>query len=212
VATVAVLVAVVLLSLLAARPAGASNEAADYLSRINGLRASVGVAPLQADGELTAAAQGWAAHLAATGVLTHSPNLGSGITQRWVKLGENIGVGPDVASIFSAFVGSAAHYRNLVDPAFNRVGIGVAFGGGHQWTCHRFMQVSGGGSPPPAPAPAPPPARRPAPAPRAPTTTTAPAPVAPEPVLPPPPPTGPPPPADATRVATVLTALRELSS
>ena len=156
--------------LFGATPAGASSEAADYLSRINSLRASAGVQPLQVDGELTAGAQAWAQHMASIGALVHSPDVSAGVTQQWVKVGENIGVGPDVGSIFSAFVASAGHYRNLVDPAFNRVGVGVAFGGGHQWTCHRFMEVSGGGSP--APAPAPRPAPKPAPAPRPATTTT----------------------------------------
>ncbi|HEY5156151.1 MAG TPA: CAP domain-containing protein [Acidimicrobiales bacterium] len=201
-----------LASLMAATPAGAASETADYVSRINSLRASVGVPPLQVDSELTAGAAAWAEHMASTGVLAHSPSLSAGITQHWVKVGENVGVGPDVASIFSAFVSSAAHYQNLVDPAFNRVGVGVAFGSGHQWTCHRFMDVTGGGSPSPAPAPTPTPKPGPAAlAPRpSPTTTTTPA--APVPAPPPPPPTGPPPPADSSRVATVLSALRVLTS
>jgi hypothetical protein len=212
------LIATLLFSVLAAAPAGAAGEVSDYLSRINSLRASVGVQPLLVDGELTAAAQGWAEHMAAAGVLSHSPNISSGITQSWSKVGENVGVGPDVASIFPAFVASAAHYKNLVDPAFNRVGVGVAYGGGRQWTCHRFMQLSGGGSPSPAPAPAPRPAPKPAPPARPSTpTTTAPsgnvAPVVPVTIpVPPPSPSGPPPPADSTRVATVLSALRQLAS
>jgi len=208
-----------LMAVLVPAPAGASGgDVGDYVARINGLRASVGVGPLQVNGELSAAAQGWADHMAATGTLAHSPNIASGLTVAWSKVGENVGVGPSTSVIWPAFVASAHHYANIVDPAFNYVGVGVANSGGRQWTCHRFMQLNGGGSPAPAPAPSPAP-KAPkasaAPAPKPPTTggsagaASTPAPAAPP--TPAPSPTGPPPPADSTRVATVLSALRHLS-
>ena len=59
-------------------------------------------------------------------------------------------MGPRNDTIWTAFVHSSQHYANLVDPAFNRVGVGVAYAGGSQWTCHRFMAVSGGGGQPAA--------------------------------------------------------------
>jgi hypothetical protein len=210
----ALALAVLMAILVPAQAGAAGGDANDYVARINGLRASVGVAPLGVDGQLTAAAQGWADHMAATGTLAHAPDISSGLTVNWSKLGENVGVGPNNDVIWSAFVASAHHYENIVDPAFNYVGVGVTYAGGRQWTCHRFMQLGGGGSPAPAPAPAPKPAATPKPkAPRT-TTTTAPsaAPAAPAPVVPAPSPSGPPPPADSARVATVLSALRHLSS
>ncbi len=81
-------------------------------------------------------------------VLSHS-SLTAGITEHWGKLGENVGVGPDNPTIWNAFLHSAEHYANLVDPAYNRVGVGVAFGGGSEWTCHKFMDLLGGSAPPP---------------------------------------------------------------
>jgi hypothetical protein len=198
----------------------AGGDAGDYVARINSLRASVGVAPLQVNGELAAAAQGWADHMAATGTLAHSPDIASGLSVQWSKIGENVGTGPSNAVIWPAFVASAHHYANIVDPAFNYVGVGVAYSGGRQWTCHRFMQLQGGGSPAPAPkpaptvAPTPPKATAPsAPAAPRPTTTTSTVPAPPPaPPVPAPSPSGPPPPADSTRVATVLSALRHLST
>jgi hypothetical protein len=208
-----------LMAVLVPAPAGASGgDVGDYVARINSLRASVGAGPLQVDGELSAAAQGWADHMAATGTLAHSPNIASGLTVAWSKVGENVGVGPSNSVIWPAFVASAHHYANIVDPAFNYVGVGVAYSGGRQWTCHRFMQLQGGGSPAPAPRPAPTVAPKAPKAPSAPTaprptttTSTAPAPP-PTPPVPAPSPSGPPPPADSTRVATVLSALRHLST
>ena len=199
------------------------NTASDYVARINALRASVGVQPLAVDAELTGLAQGWAQHMAATGVLSHS-SLTAGITETWAKLGENVGVGPDNATVWNAFLHSAEHYANLVDPAFNRVGVGVVFdGNGSEWTCHKFMELVGASAPP---APSAPPVRSVAPVvhtapvshassgssgtaglptvPTVPATTTTTAPPAPQP--------GPPPPASSERVAAVLAALRQLST
>ena len=51
---------------------------------------------LQVHSVLTAKAQAWAAHMAATGCLCHS-NLTDGVSVGWRKLGENVGRGPSVA-------------------------------------------------------------------------------------------------------------------
>ncbi len=199
------------------------NTSSDYVARINALRASVGVQPLSVDAQLTGLAQGWAQHMAATQVLAHS-SLTAGVTENWAKLGENVGVGPDNPTVWNAFLHSAEHYSNLVDPAFNRVGVGVAVdGNGSEWTCHKFMELVGASAPAPTPAPpvrsAPPVSHAgssngsgsaggstlPAPAtPAITTTTTTTAPPAPQP--------GPPPPANSVRVAAVLAALRQLST
>ncbi len=123
------------------------NTPSDYVARINALRASVGVQPLLVDAELTGLAQAWAQHMASTGVLSHSV-LTAGITENWAKLGENVGVGPDNPTVWNAFLHSAEHYANLVDPAFNRVGVGVAFDtNGSEWTCHKFMDLVGASAP-----------------------------------------------------------------
>ncbi len=203
-----------------------SNTPSDYVARINALRASVGVQPLQVDGQLSGLAQGWAQHMASTGVLSHS-SLTAGITESWSKLGENVGVGPDNPTIWNAFIHSAEHYANLVDPAFNRVGVGVAYdGNGTQWTCHKFMDLNGASAPPPAPPVTAPrvvtPVVHTAPvthssssgsnASRTTTTTAGSGTGTTTTTVPPAPQAGPPPPADSQRVAAVLAALRQLST
>ena len=73
-----VLLAAFLPLLATAAPAhGLSNAETDFLSRINGLRASKGLAPLAIDASLTSFAAGWTAHMASTGQLAHNPALGS---------------------------------------------------------------------------------------------------------------------------------------
>lgn len=128
------------------RPAGAqSSDAGAYLSKINALRASVGAAPLQLDGNLSSLAQGWAQHLADQGALSHAGDLSTGVSGSWAKLGENVGLGPDTNTIFNAFVNSSGHYANLVDPAFTHIGIGIVWVGPMQYTAHRFLASPGGG-------------------------------------------------------------------
>ena len=123
----------------AADPAAES----DFIARINSLRASRGLGALQQHSVLTAKAQAWAAHMAATGCLCHS-NLSDGVTVGWRKLGENVGRGPGVLSLHDAFVNSPAHQANMLDGAFGYVGVGVAYGGGQMWVSEVFMQGDAG--------------------------------------------------------------------
>src|SRR4051812_46426701 len=75
---------------LGVSPAHADTVTADWLSRINALRASKGVQPLTLDPALSAFAQDWADHLAAVNVLSHNPQLAQ-VPGRWTKAGENVG-------------------------------------------------------------------------------------------------------------------------
>ena len=189
-----------------AAPAAAMSpspgDEAAFINRINSLRASKGLSQLQVYGELTSVARNWTQKMVNAGQISHNPNLGSEVTANWTKLGENVGVGQNVDGLMQAFINSPAHYRNLVDPDWNYVGVGVVIApNGQMYTTHNFMKLAGGA---PAPAPAP-----------RPTTTrprTQPRPAA----------TTPPPPAPVTtttavpkpapgRVATVLAALRTIA-
>lgn len=131
------------------RDAQAADPAAEaeFVSRINGLRASQGAGPVQVHSVLTRKAQAWAAHMAATGCLCHS-NLTDGVSVGWRKLGENVGRGPSVASLHAAFIGSGPHFANMIDKRYNWVGVGVAYGGGQMWVAEVFMD---GDAPPPPP-------------------------------------------------------------
>ncbi|MFM7617224.1 MAG: CAP domain-containing protein [Actinomycetes bacterium] len=191
--------------------AGAANTAAasEFLSLTNSLRASRGLPSLQVDGTLTAKAQGWAQYMADTGVLAHS-TLTAGLPGNWKRVGENVGRGGDVVTVHNAFVASAGHLKNLVDPGFTHVGIGVVDTPGGLYVAEVFMQTN---AQPSAPAPT---AAAPAPqtgsprpvaaAPRTGGSTAAPSrsTVSTAPVAPPPPPPAP------ERLTAVLERLRAL--
>jgi hypothetical protein len=166
------LLAVLLPLSVMSSPAHASSFTGAFLAKINGLRSSKGLAPLQLDPELSSFAQGWSDHLAAAGTLSHNPDLASS-PGRWTKAGENVGVGADVDTLFNAFVASPHHYANLVDPDFNLIGIGVTIAAdGTMWTTHDFEARPAAAPRPVAPA-APETTTPPSPAPAAPTAAPA---------------------------------------
>ena len=171
--------------------AQSSSEESRFIDLINQLRASKGVAALAVDGGLASTSCGWTDHMVAVATLGHDPNLAgavSSVEASWTKAGENVGVGGDVDLLFNAFVASAAHYKNLVDPAFTAIGVCVTWTADHSrmYTTHRFV-ANGSAAPPPAVAPAvvAPPTTAPAPPPPPPTEPPTTLPPAPPPTEPP---------------------------
>jgi hypothetical protein len=183
-------VALLAATFVSIQPAGAdtvSDEAA-FLAKLNDLRAAKGVRTLEPNGALTQVARTWSAGMAAKGSISHNSSLGAQAPPVWSRLGENVGMGMDVQGLHDAFVASPAHFKNMVDGAFDAVGIGVVHGkDGMIFVTVNFMttKVMAAAAPvpaPPAPAPAPP---APAPAP-APVAQPAPAPAPPAPAPAPP--------------------------
>ena len=75
--------------------------------------------------------------MASSGNFGHS-NIGS-LLGPWSTVGENIGKGGSVSSIFNALVASPSHFDNMVDPRFTHIGVGVFIdGNGVIWTTHVF--------------------------------------------------------------------------
>ena len=168
----AVLVAVAIATLsgiVLQRPAHAATAPEQaFLDKINALRASQGVAPLQMNATVSSFAAGWTQHMVSTDTLAHNPDLASA-PLAWTVVGENVGDGVSVDAVFNGFVNSPHHYANMVDPRFNIVGISVMTDStGRIWTTHDFEQLpTSAPAPVAAPKPAPAPVKAaPAPAPR----------------------------------------------
>lgn len=188
-----------------------SSDEAGFVARINSLRQSKGLAPLAVDGNLTSIGRNWSQKMLQAGAISHNPSFPSQVTSNWAKLGENVGHGGTVDSLFKAFVNSPGHYRNLVDPAFTHVGVGVVVGpDGSLWTAHQFMTLAGASAPKvSAPAPATTTART-ATAPARRTATAAA--VASAPVAPAAPAAPPAPPAPSARIVLSLEQVRSLGA
>jgi uncharacterized protein YkwD len=117
---------------------------------LNTARAALGLTALARRPELDAMARAQAARMAARGEIYHNPNLGSDATKsglNWVRMGENVGVGPDVLIVHNAFLASPHHRDNMLFPAYNSIGVGIVPGTGNRsgmiFIAHVFGQVVG---------------------------------------------------------------------
>jgi hypothetical protein len=211
-AAATVSVAAVVLGGISTEAAGAAEPGLEsqFVAGLNNVRAGVGLPALSVDGELTAVARAWADQMAAAGGISHNPNVGGQVSAPWTTIGENVGAGPEVGALMSAFVASPSHYDNIVEPVYDYVGVGVTWGGdGRMYTVHVFMDLDGGSS-----APAPEPAGQAIAGPAAAAPAPAPAmdPAPPAPPVPPPPPAPPPAAFAPARVATVLSLVGALDA
>jgi uncharacterized protein YkwD len=121
--------------------AACTPEVVHTQTLIQNTRAAYGRGELGINLELYFKAQGWADKMAAEQRLSHS-YLPAGNTQPWRKLAENVGVGSNLDSIHNNFMASSAHKANIIDPAFNQLGVGVTRdGAGRYWVVHEFMQL-----------------------------------------------------------------------
>ena len=130
------------------------NEAAtQFFDLTNGERAAVGVPALEWRADVASMAVAHSVEMAQAGTIWH----GSFVSQGNLKalnaslLGENVGMGGDVATIHAAFMASDHHRENILDPGFNQVGIGVIVSGGTVYVTEDFLHSKGGGTARPTP-------------------------------------------------------------
>lgn len=134
-------------ALIVATPieAGAASALSDghrAVDEINVERARRGLPRLGHHAGLAADARAWSAHMAATGSLTHTSNLGGETASSvpdWRRAAENIGYGASLDSVMSALWSSPGHRANMLGD-FNVVGVGVSRSGGRTWVTMRFAK------------------------------------------------------------------------
>lgn len=150
-----------------------------YIANINSIREANGMRPLALDKNMRAAAREWTAWMADNATLQHADDIVTGAPSDWLKVGENVGRGGSVDSVWDAFLASPSHRANLLDPAYDLVGVGVLWtADGRLYTTHRFASTESGQQPAPAPSATATPSPRPTPAPQ-PTPSPPPAPTPP---------------------------------
>lgn len=104
-----------------------SDELA-FVQKLNELRAAHGLAALGTKGELFDMARAWSGRMAGAGGISHNPDMAAQAPANWARLGENVGIGPSVGVLHDAFVASPLHFKNMIDPDFDWVGVGVVNG------------------------------------------------------------------------------------
>lgn len=114
------------------------DYATQFVSSINSLRSSKGLATLTRSGSLDAEAKAWAKNMGTSGSLSHS-NLGR-LIPPWAAVAENVGAGGSVSSVFSLLAGSSSHLDNMLGD-YTHVGAGVWVDqSGKIWTVHLFAR------------------------------------------------------------------------
>src|SRR5436305_2935741 len=113
----------------AVAPASASASTygfeAQFVADMNAARQANGLAPYSVAYDLTAVARNHSAQMASSQTLYHNPSLTSQV-QNWQAVGENVGEGPTVSDIHTAFMNSPEHRANILDHDFTQVGVGVS--------------------------------------------------------------------------------------
>ncbi len=106
--------------------AGSIAEEVEMLSLVNDLRNSLGLEPLANHDGLAAVARAWSQHMAETGQFHHNPRFFEQYPPGFWGGGENIAWGyVSVQSAFNGWKNSPGHYRNMVDPNFTHIGVGI---------------------------------------------------------------------------------------
>ena len=108
--------------------AGPAEDAGTAAWLVNQTRAEYGLHRLMPDRELQILANRQANRMAASGYIYHSGNLGGQLSWGWLSWAENVGYGPSVDWVHDAFMNSGYHSANILEPSYNYVGVGVAYG------------------------------------------------------------------------------------
>jgi uncharacterized protein YkwD len=108
-------------------PPPTSTPSSSLYGMVNGARKAAGIALLVRDVEAERIAQEWAEELARTGDFRHNPGIGGLLSAPWFSVGENIawGYGSE-AEVHQAWMDSPGHRRNIENPAFTTLGVGLA--------------------------------------------------------------------------------------
>jgi uncharacterized protein YkwD len=109
-----------------------------FASVINAHRASNGLSALARNSSLDGEARAWSQTMASNGGLSHS-DLGRFLPP-WSSVGENVGVGGSVSTIFGGLTNSSGHNANMLGD-FTHLGVGVwVDSAGAIWTTHIFTR------------------------------------------------------------------------
>ncbi len=113
---------------------------------VNSTRAGVHVKPLAHQSGLQSMARAQAVRMAQRGDIYHNPNLSSDITAlgvNWQMVGENVGMGPDAATVYAALLKSPHHYENITRSNYTSIGVGEVTGPGPRvYLVQVFAQIS----------------------------------------------------------------------
>jgi hypothetical protein len=120
--------------------ASTASMESQFVAKMNAARQANGLRPYTVSYDLTSIAREHSRAMASKGQLYHNPSLTSEV-QNWQAVGENVGDGPTVDDIHTAFMHSPEHRANILDHDFTQVGVGVTVdSSGQVWVTEDFRQ------------------------------------------------------------------------
>lgn len=131
-----------------------SAQEAELSRLLNNERVGNGLPPLSSSEALRTVARRHSQRMLIEGRIFHNQRLKEDVAAlfpAWQRIGENVGVGPDVPAVHRAFMQSPAHRANVLDPDFAHLGVGVVSGGNRLFMTENFLLLQAGARrPPPA--------------------------------------------------------------
>lgn len=118
--------------------ADAVDDEQRFVDLINAERRAAGSGPLVVVPELVEPARTQAQRMIDADRIFHTSDLG-GVIDGWKALGENVGRGGDIESLHQAFMDSKGHRENLLNPAWDGVGVGVIWSGNVPYVVEIFI-------------------------------------------------------------------------
>ena len=126
------------------------SDGESYMAElVNELRAGLGVGSLQYHHGVAAVARRWSRTMSERDAFEHNPSYTSEYPPGWTRAGENIfwssagrsTVRETMKHAFDALSDSPGHYRNMIHPDFNHIGVGlfVDSSGGY-WVTQNFAR------------------------------------------------------------------------
>lgn len=139
-ALLAALVMATISTPLTAGPAGAavSDRETRMVARINHTRAEQGLPALRVSPALSTYARHHAADMSGGRALFHTASFSAICC--WRAVAENVGYGSYGRVVHRAFLASAPHRANILDPRMLAVGIGMVRRGDQVWVAEVFRQ------------------------------------------------------------------------
>ncbi|MFE0451729.1 sigma-70 family RNA polymerase sigma factor [Streptomyces sp. NPDC058914] len=127
-------------------PSVPSGRAAQVVALVNKERAAAGCGPLSQDPQLRDAAQGHSDDMAARDFFDHTNPDGDGPGERvtasgyrWSTYGENIAKGQQTPeAVMTSWMNSPGHRANILNCAFEEIGVGIHDGGGGPYWTQNF--------------------------------------------------------------------------
>lgn len=115
-----------------------SAQEREMVELVQELRAEYGAGALEVSVSISEVARDWSVELPSG--FHHNPSVGNQIPGGWRMWGENIAYNRSVQAAFDALVNSSGHFRNMVNPDFTHLGVGVYVDGGRVYVTQVFAR------------------------------------------------------------------------